>query len=411
MLTLFHAPQSRSSRIVSLIDEMGIQDRVRIVPTDIPRMDGSGGADPANPHPEGKVPALLHDQTLVTESAAVIHYLTQLFPDTGMAPQPGDPRYGAYLTWLYWYGNVMEPVITFALFTSIFTMENAVNSLRVNCIDGITANSDRTRDMVLNSLGIVTVLTGAHPEPVTAFFVVLLVPVFFLPLRSFAAAYHEQLGARGAAADLAPLLNQPEETGLLLEEVPPKVTITFQERHSYLVAVPADRSGPVRQTVDKQLFVSPFMDMGLTYDFTVQPPGEAVSIVVAVRRRHRPGPARQPQRQPAQEGMWGHRVHDRAARLGEAQPDPAVEPAHEVVGEARQVVDQHLRGALVEGVLERGHVAHAFGMRLIAHQVVPRFGQVPNQGVIAKPLELVQKQACLVSDYLWSERSTPLVVE
>jgi aspartate ammonia-lyase len=54
--------------------------------------------------------------------------------------------------------NVMEPVITFALFTSIATMEHAVNSLRVNCIDGITANAERTREMVLNSLGIVTVL-------------------------------------------------------------------------------------------------------------------------------------------------------------------------------------------------------------------------------------------------------------
>ena len=37
-------------------------------------------------------------------------------------------------------------------------MENAVNSLRVHCIDGITANAERTRDMVLNSLGIVTLL-------------------------------------------------------------------------------------------------------------------------------------------------------------------------------------------------------------------------------------------------------------
>ncbi len=54
--------------------------------------------------------------------------------------------------------NVMEPVITFALFTSIATMENAVTSLRVNCVQGITANAERTRDMVLNSLGIVTVL-------------------------------------------------------------------------------------------------------------------------------------------------------------------------------------------------------------------------------------------------------------
>ncbi len=54
--------------------------------------------------------------------------------------------------------NVMEPVIAFALFTAIGTIENAVDSLRVNCIDGITANADHTRDMVLNSLGVITLL-------------------------------------------------------------------------------------------------------------------------------------------------------------------------------------------------------------------------------------------------------------
>ena len=54
--------------------------------------------------------------------------------------------------------NVMEPVITFALFTSISTMENAVNSLDVNCVRGITANVEHMKDMVLNSLGIITVL-------------------------------------------------------------------------------------------------------------------------------------------------------------------------------------------------------------------------------------------------------------
>ena len=57
--------------------------------------------------------------------------------------------------------NVMEPVITFALFASITVMERAVKSLRVNCVQGITANADRTRDMVLNSLGIVTLLKPA----------------------------------------------------------------------------------------------------------------------------------------------------------------------------------------------------------------------------------------------------------
>jgi len=70
---------------------------------------------------------------------------------------------------------------------------------------------------------------GVHPAPVAALFVLLLVPVFFAPLRAFAGAYHEAMAARGAAADLAPLLDAPDETGLLLEEVPPKVTVTFQD--------------------------------------------------------------------------------------------------------------------------------------------------------------------------------------
>jgi ATP-binding cassette subfamily C protein CydD len=77
---------------------------------------------------------------------------------------------------------------------------------------------------------------GAHPDPAAALFAVLLVPVFFAPLRAFSAAYHERLAARGAASALAPLLAEPPEAppGLLLEEVPPRVTVTFQNvRLSY----------------------------------------------------------------------------------------------------------------------------------------------------------------------------------
>ena len=54
--------------------------------------------------------------------------------------------------------NVMEPVITFALFTSMKVMTNAMNGLRTKCIDGVTANAERTAQMVMNSCGIVTLL-------------------------------------------------------------------------------------------------------------------------------------------------------------------------------------------------------------------------------------------------------------
>jgi len=63
-----------------------------------------------------------------------------------------------------------------------------------------------------------------------------------------------------------------------------EVTNTFRERHSYLVATPTPHDGAVRQTAEKRFFVSPFMDRDLTYDFTVRPPGDGVSVVVAVRR-------------------------------------------------------------------------------------------------------------------------------
>ncbi|GGG35854.1 aspartate ammonia-lyase [Hymenobacter glacieicola] len=54
--------------------------------------------------------------------------------------------------------NVMEPVISFALFTSISYMTNACHTLREKCVVGITANAQHAENMVRNSIGIVTQL-------------------------------------------------------------------------------------------------------------------------------------------------------------------------------------------------------------------------------------------------------------
>lgn len=58
--------------------------------------------------------------------------------------------------------NVMEPVIAFSLFTSIAFMTRACDTPRTQCVDGITANAEHTKQMVMNSIGIVTQL---HPIP------------------------------------------------------------------------------------------------------------------------------------------------------------------------------------------------------------------------------------------------------
>jgi glutathione S-transferase len=111
MLTFYHSPQSRSSRLLSLILELGVEDQINIQTVTVARNDGSGGADPNNPHPEGKVPILDHDGTLIRETTAIALYLTDLFPKAGLGPTVGDPLRGAYLSWLAWYSGVLEPVL------------------------------------------------------------------------------------------------------------------------------------------------------------------------------------------------------------------------------------------------------------------------------------------------------------
>jgi glutathione S-transferase len=113
MLTLFHSPNSRSTACLTLLEEMAIRDKVAVKRVTIPRLDGSGGRDVTNLHPEGKVPALLHDGHLITERGAIMVYLTTLFPEAGMAPTVGTPKWGEYLTWMSWYQGVLEPVLIF----------------------------------------------------------------------------------------------------------------------------------------------------------------------------------------------------------------------------------------------------------------------------------------------------------
>jgi len=107
MITLFHAPRSRSSRFIFLLEELRAPYEIKTV--NIRRGDGSGMRDEANPHPHGKTPAILDDGVLVFESSAIALYLTDKFPKAEIGPVVGDPLRGPYVSWLAYYSGVMEP--------------------------------------------------------------------------------------------------------------------------------------------------------------------------------------------------------------------------------------------------------------------------------------------------------------
>ena len=108
MITLFHHPRTRSQRFIFLLEELGAPYEIHMVKS-FRRPDGSGEIDTANPHPHGKLPAITDDGALVFESTAIALYLTDKFPANGIGPLVGDPKRGAYLSWLAYYAGVMEP--------------------------------------------------------------------------------------------------------------------------------------------------------------------------------------------------------------------------------------------------------------------------------------------------------------
>ena len=63
-------------------------------------------------NPMGKVPALRHGDTIITEAAAICTYLADAFPEKGLAPAIGDTRRGTYFRWLYFAAGCVEAAVT-----------------------------------------------------------------------------------------------------------------------------------------------------------------------------------------------------------------------------------------------------------------------------------------------------------
>ncbi len=106
MLIFYHAPQSRSATTLWLLEELEVPYDTQIV--DI-RAEGGAPESYRAIQPHKKVPAIVHDGVTITERAAIATYLADTYPKARLAPPPGDPRRGPYLSWLVYVDAVMDP--------------------------------------------------------------------------------------------------------------------------------------------------------------------------------------------------------------------------------------------------------------------------------------------------------------
>jgi glutathione S-transferase len=62
-------------------------------------------------NPMGKVPALKHRGSVITEAAAICAYVADAFPDQGLRPAPGTPESAAYHRWLFFAAGPLEQAV------------------------------------------------------------------------------------------------------------------------------------------------------------------------------------------------------------------------------------------------------------------------------------------------------------
>jgi len=108
MLKFYHAPWSRASGTLWLLEELGVDYQLEMV--DI-RMEGGLPEAYRRIQPNKKVPAIEHDGVIITERAAITTYLADAFPQAGLAPTIGDKDRGPYLTMTVYCDSVFDPCV------------------------------------------------------------------------------------------------------------------------------------------------------------------------------------------------------------------------------------------------------------------------------------------------------------
>lgn len=118
MIIVHHLNDSRSQRVLWLLEELGVEYEVK-------RYERNAKTRLAPPelraiHPLGKSPVIQHGDVIVAETGAIVEYLLETFADPGLKPPAGTPEARRYTYWLHYAeGSAMTPLLLKLIFSVI----------------------------------------------------------------------------------------------------------------------------------------------------------------------------------------------------------------------------------------------------------------------------------------------------
>src|SRR5580658_4666304 len=159
-LVLYTHPQSRGRIARWMMEEVGAPYRTEILEY--------GGSMKAPAYlainPMGKVPAIRHGDTVVTEGAAICAYLADAFPEAKLAPPHGSRTRGPYYRWLFFGAGPVE----MGMMTKMLNLDTTGKELQVGfgsvdqMLDALEAAVTRSEYLAGDQFTAADVYTGSH---------------------------------------------------------------------------------------------------------------------------------------------------------------------------------------------------------------------------------------------------------
>lgn len=117
MIKLYHAPLTRSLRILWLLEELGLPyelEKVTFIPPSTPYSQST---------PSGKLPCIQDGDLVLFESGAILEYVIDRYGKGRLAPAPGTPERGTFLQWVHFSEATAFPALAQIAFHTLFKPE------------------------------------------------------------------------------------------------------------------------------------------------------------------------------------------------------------------------------------------------------------------------------------------------
>ena len=114
MIKIFHAPGSRSVRIIWLLEELGLDYELEV----LKRGEVNEAFIEASPF--SKLPTIIDGDIVMSESVAIVQYILQKYGDGRLEPDHDSNQYAEYLQWLNFGESVLIDPIVSILINKVF---------------------------------------------------------------------------------------------------------------------------------------------------------------------------------------------------------------------------------------------------------------------------------------------------